>query len=287
MIEIWPEKLQGNINIQPSKSYLHRAIICSALSKKQVRILHINKSEDIKATLSGMKDLGLCDYQLTDSYIDIIPNLGKAKDLIDCCESGSTLRFLLPIGLTLNETISFTGQGKLMERPMEIYEKLAAEQNFLYEKNENIITINGDLKQGKYIFPGNISSQFITGMLLALSNKGNSEIEITGKIESLPYIKITLDVFSWFGVDCVMQDNIIKIKGGYNNVPDKITIPGDWSHAANFAVYSALAGNISLSGLSMEDQQGDRVILELLERMGADFEKEEDKVIIKKAPLNF
>lgn len=174
-----------------------------------------------------------------------------------------------------------------MQRPLTVYEELCRSKEYLYQKADNQLTVEGRLPQGIYTMPGNLSSQFVTGLLLALTRQeGTSKIQLTGKVESKPYIDLTLDVLSWFGVDCRMEGNEITIKGGYRQAPSKLVTPGDWSHAAFYAVAGVLGEGITLRGVDIASAQGDRAILDHLSRMGADIRKTGSDIVLFPSELS-
>lgn len=269
-MKINPERLEGTIYLQPSKSYLHRIIIMSALSKRTVRIDNVNYSEDIKATLGALNTMGIAKYERNKSSLLISPGDGKIKGEIDCGESGSTLRFLIALGLTMDRELVFTGHGRLMERPQNVYSELCASLGFLFKQQGDKLKIRGNLEAGEYSLPGNVSSQFISGLLMALSKiDGKSSLNITGKLESSGYVDITCDVLKTFGIYVDRAENKVSVKGGIS-APDTIRAQGDWSHAANFACMAAKSGGITLKGLDVKSLQKDRQVIDILKTMGAD-----------------
>ena len=180
--------------------------------------------------------------------------------VLDCGESGSTLRFLLPLCLISGQRVTLTGKGRLMERPLGIYQQLCRENGFLFEQDGDALTVCGTLQSGKYSVPGNVSSQFITGLLYALSQVSDeSRVEVTGSFESASYVDITLSVLSAFGADITREKNTYIVTGSSSFYNGDYTVEGDCSNAAFLDAYNLLDGNVKVLGLSPETPQGDWV----------------------------
>ncbi|WP_398438605.1 3-phosphoshikimate 1-carboxyvinyltransferase [Sedimentibacter sp.] len=254
-ILIKPTKLKGKLNMPPSKSLSHRAVICASLCKDGESIVNnLILSEDIKATVEGMK-------QLTDRH--------TPHPVIDCRESGSTLRFLIPISLAVNNQCSFTGSSRLFERPLGIYFDIFNEQNITYITYKDIpLYVKGNLKAGTYKMSGRISSQFISGLFFALPLlSDDSNIIITDSLESKSYVYMTIDVMKKFGV--VIQQintNEFYIKGSQNYKSSTYTIEADYSQASFFLVANELGNNIETIGLNDNSLQGDKEIVNIIKR---------------------
>lgn len=284
-MKILPGTLNGEIVIQPSKSYLHRMIIMAALSEKAVDIENVNYSDDVLATLNALSTMGLCTYEKGERSVTIKSGDGILKGEVECNESGSTLRFLIALGLTMNKEIIFTGKGRLMERPLNIYEDLCKEKDWIFEKEGCRLKIKGNMTSGHYSLAGNVSSQFISGLMMALGTYTNeSVIEITGKVESIGYIDITAEVMKKFGVSVERCGNVIKIYGGITP-PKKVYVEGDWSHAANYLCVGAAIGGLTLKGLNTASAQKDSSILALLKQMNGNINIEDNAIILKEASL--
>ncbi|WIV11302.1 3-phosphoshikimate 1-carboxyvinyltransferase [Proteiniborus sp. MB09-C3] len=280
-IKITPSPLKGSINIPPSKSLSHRAIICAALAKGTSHIENIIFSEDILATLEGMKAFGM-------KVVDIDTNketnrnritiegkgyIEKLKEIIDCSESGSTLRFLIPIACLLGEKIIFTGKGKLVERPLTSYYKIFDDQGIKYSNDNGRLplSIEGTLKPKRFELEGNISSQFITGLMFVLPLlSGNSTIEITTRLESKGYIDLTLDMLHRFSIN-IQNDNYSRfyVPGNQNYAPSDYKVEGDFSQAAFWMAAGTLNGDIAINNLNQNSLQGDKEILNIAAAMGA------------------
>lgn len=260
-IKVEKSKANGTAVAPPSKSVAHRALICGALTDKSV-IKNLAMSKDIEATLSCLASLGakiefISNDELTVGGLD----LHKVRDntVLDCNESGSTLRFLIPIALLCGKKITFKGARRLISRPLTVYEEIVKQKGFLFEKSQNSITLCGKLTAGSYEVAGDISSQFITGLIFALSQvEGESEIKLTTELESAPYVDITLDVMAEFGVDVKRKDNVFKIVGKQLEGRE-YTVEGDCSNAAFLDAFNMLGGEVEVIGLNPDTLQGDRV----------------------------
>ena len=264
------DKLVGELSPPPSKSVLHRYIIASSLAKGISKIENISFSEDIIATIEAMKKLG-AKIEQKDNYLlidgsDTFKNLNENIE-IDCNESGSTLRFLFPLSIVEENKVLFKGRGKLFKRPMtpyfENFEKYKIKYSYI---NENKILLEGQLKSGIYEIDGNISSQFITGLLFSLPLlEGESKIIINGKLESSNYIDISLDCLSKFGIKIInnsYQEFIIKGNQSYR--VGNYRTEADYSQAAFFLVANAIGSKIKINDLSENSLQGDKKIIDFI-----------------------
>jgi len=283
-----PSAVGGVIAAPPSKSMAHRAALCAALAKGRSLISNLEYSKDISATLAAARQL--CAEVGEGKTSAEISGLGRFKPVaapIDCCESGSTLRFLIPLASLTGQRVSFIGRGRLMERPQSVYAKLFSERGLLFEQSAEGITIEGALSGGAYRLAGDISSQFISGLLFALPlAEKDSVLELIPPIESRSYIDMTRAVQRRFGVKSEwLSENSLKIAGGQSYSPCDYTVEGDYSQGAFAAVLGAVRGNISVSGLAADTLQGDAAVLDILARCGATFERRGDTVSFKKAPL--
>lgn len=255
--EFKPCTLCGTVNAPPSKSVAHRYLIAAYLSGGECTIENISLSEDIKATIACLKTLG-AEITFENHTVRLKPS-PPDENTLNCSESGSTLRFLIPIALTKNREITFTGSRKLFERPLNIYEDIAKKNGFLFKKSEQSLTVKGRLKSGVYTIRGDISSQFITGLLFALSvSEGDSLIKITPPFESRSYVLITIAVLKEFGVEAILDGNEIRIKGGQSYTAKNATVEGDYSNAAYIDAFNEAGGSVKIPGLS-DTLQGDSV----------------------------
>ena len=291
-VKIKQKKLGGTIPIPPSKSYSHRAIIAAALAtsnkdKEVSRIDNLKYSVDITTTTEIMENWG-ANIEIGEDFEIIKGNSGivNPKDeYTQCNESGSTIRFLIPIGLSNNNKIVFDGKGKLVERPLDSYYKIFDEQGIKYSNNNGWLPLNvdGQLKPGKYEIEGNISSQYITGLLYALPLlNGDSELKINKTLESKGYIDLTLEILEMSGIK--VENNNYKsffIKGNQKYNPFDYVIEGDYSQVAFWIVAGILGSEIKCLHVKKDSLQGDREIIEIVQRMGANVEIFDDYIIVK------
>ena len=268
-VEIKPGRAAGVITAPPSKSVAHRLLICAALSDGVSRISGISDCEDVSATLESLKALGVNAVREGDDIIITGKNMLNAvpRGTLWCGESGSTLRFLIPIAMLSGKTAMFSGKGRLMERPMEIYEKLSRERGLLFVKDGESITVKGPLRGGEFAVAGNISSQFISGLIFALPLlKKDSIIKIAPPIESRSYIDLTLDAVRQFGILARwVDDYTISIKGGQSYKAQNLSVEGDFSGAAFPEALNLFGGEVTVNGLREDSIQGDRVFRKYFE----------------------
>lgn len=284
---IQPTLLKGSVKIPPSKSIAHRAVIAACLCSGSSHLENIDLSDDILATIEGMRALGATIRISENSLMIQGIQHGKRKTdlsqiLIDCKESGSTLRFLIPIALALGGQYRFIGKGNLGKRPLTPYYTIFEKQNISYHKipDEMDLSVCGKLSADAFSVDGNISSQFITGLLYALPLLENdSAIMITSPLESKSYVDLTLQVLSDFGITIINHGyERFEIKGNQCYQPCRYKIESDFSQAAFFLCAGALGGDVTLKGLNINSLQGDREIIELLKRMGANITYPEKNV---------
>ncbi|WP_099204211.1 3-phosphoshikimate 1-carboxyvinyltransferase [Scatolibacter rhodanostii] len=268
--------LTGNVKIPPSKSAAHRAILCAVLSKGTCTIKNVDLSKDISVTIEAAKALGATiHYDISLHQLSIsAEKLGVNNAEIDCHESGSSLRFLIPIAAALGTTALFTGRGKLPERPLDIYHNLLPKQGVNMQSSGSgmglPLTVSGQLVPGDFILPGNISSQFITGLLLALPLlHADSKILLSAPLESKSYVDLTIQIMKDFGINIDILPNGWQIKGNQSYRARDYEIEGDWSHAAFFlSIASFSGGRISIAGLRKDSIQGDRACIEEYRKFG-------------------
>ena len=278
----------GTIAAPPSKSMAHRAVLCAALAEGRSRITNLEFSKDISATLSAAGQL--CAAVDTGADEAVVEGLGHFLPLsapVDCCESGSTLRFLIPIASLTGQPVTFAGRGRLMERPQSVYETLYRQQNLRFERSAAGLTVEGALSPGDYRLAGDVSSQFISGLLFALPLlPGDSTLHLLPPVESRSYIDMTRAVQAAFGVHSRWLDaTTLAVPGGQQYRPCGYTVEGDYSQAAFPAVLGAVCGGVTITGLASDTLQGDAVILDILRRCGAVFTRTGDRVTFEKAPL--
>lgn len=281
-------RLSGTIAAPPSKSQTHRAIICAALAKGESTVSPIELSEDIIATLNAVQALGAAvEIRSNSVTIDGTGTFRNTDAAIDCGESGSTLRFILPLAAAGGVTTHFTGRGKLPSRPIDTLLHELESHGVTADNTSLPLQISGKLTGGKYKIPGDITSQFISGLLLCLPLLQNdSEIVLTSPLQSVQYVDMTIDCMKSFGVEASRTKTGYKIKGGQSYTPRKFTVEGDWSQAAFFLSAGAISGDCTVTNLNPHSKQGDRAIAELLARFGANITWQEDGSIrAQSAPL--
>ena len=252
-ITVRPGKLSGTVAAIPSKSHAHRLLICAALGKKPCTLLCPQTNRDIEATAACLNALG-AKITATENGYHIQP-ISQPVDnsTLFCGESGSTLRFLLPVVGALGVTATFVTEGRLSQRPLSpLWEEMERMGCKLCWQEKDRLTVTGKLQAGSYRIDGGVSSQFVSGLLFAHAILGDCRLEVTGKLESKPYVDMTEDAVSLF-------------HGG--NAPDSITVEGDWSNAAFWLAAKALGSDLTVTGLSESSSQGDRMILDILSRL--------------------
>lgn len=289
--KVYPKKLKGEVKIPPSKSMAHRAVICAALSDGTCKVSNIDFSDDIIATVEAMKSLGAV-IEKKDDYLEVIGikspqnklnNSTNDERIIDCNESGSTLRFLVPIAALFEGVNKFVGRGNLGKRPLDTYYEIFDNQGIKYSYKEGILDLKteGKLKCGEFKVKGNISSQFITGLLFTLPLlDGDSKIIITTELESKGYIDLTLSAMRDFGIE-IINNNYEEfiIKGNQNYKSIDYRVEGDYSQAAFFLCADAVLNEVVVNDLNLKSLQGDKEVIDILERMGVNI-KENGKGII-------
>ena len=268
---IHPKTLRGTVTVPPSKSQAHRAVIAACLARQASVIENIAFSQDICATMGAMEAFGANAHKENDrlTLCGGVPS-PQENGLIDCGESGSTLRFLIPLAWVSGTKVSFTGRGRLMSRPLDPYFSLCDNEGIHYTRTESAVTFRGKLKGGTYHLPGNISSQFISGLLFALPLlEQDSTLILTTAVESVGYIQMTLDVLADFGIT-VTHENYQRytIPGGQSYSPHNMTVEGDYSQAAFFLCANAMGSQVDVLGLNPHSSQGDREILSLIKQFG-------------------
>lgn len=269
-LNITPHRLSGTIQPPPSKSQAHRLMIGAALASGQSRLENIALSQDILATMRCMRALG-AKIREDGSLVQGVQQIGaSAAELpkLDCGESGSTLRFLIPVALAVAGGGVFTGAGRLMERPLGPYEALFAEKGISLVRQNGTFQVEGRLKAGVYRLAGNVSSQFITGLLYALPLlQGDSEFMLTTRLESSGYVDMTLDALERFGITVEPTPTGWKIPGNQTYHPTDCTVEPDYSQAAFYYAAALLGNEVAVKGMNPDSKQGDRVILQQMEQL--------------------
>lgn len=280
-ITITPTPLKGRVMIPPSKSQAHRLIIAAALAEGESVIKNVAYSQDIEATIRCMTELG-AQFTRDGSTLTVqgvaanamSPMRRLAHPHLDCGESGSTLRFLIPVALALRGGAVFTGHGRLMERPLQPYFDLFDEKGISYELKDGVLTVSGLLTPGDYTLPGHVSSQFFTGLMFALPLlSGDSKIVITSPLESGSYVEMTRDAMRLAGVQSDKGD----LPGDQTYKPFTATVEADWSQAAFFYAAHGLLNEVSMGGLNPFSTQGDSQIVHFYQELcGSDEEAAQD-----------
>ena len=265
-VTVTKRTIAGEIDAIPSKSHAHRLLICAALGDAPVFIECSATSRDIEATACCLRALGASIERREDGYfVEPIDRDVKRTSTLDCGESGSTLRFLIPVALAVTGGGVFTGQGRLMERPQKPYFDLFDEKGILWRQEDGVLTIHGRLTPGTYRLPGNVSSQFFTGLLFALALlDGPSEIISTTPLESTDYIHMTLEAMAKAGIAVSVSENDreFRVTPSRYTAFDR-TVESDWSQAAFWYAANFLDNQLQLQGMDPDSAQGDKVISEL------------------------
>lgn len=270
-VTIQPSRAVGYVTVPSSKSMAHRMLICAGLASGTSQIGGIDLNEDILATIACLRALGAeCSVSgdtVTVRGVDM--KSAKPREILSCHESGSTLRFFIPLALMCGEKVSFTGTEKLLSRPLNIYADLCAQRGFTFTQNVSYVDVQGKLTADTYTVPGDISSQFISGLLLALPMvEGDSVISITPPVESRGYIDLTLQAMASFGVHARWQDEFtLVIPGNQQYTATDMYVEGDYSGAAFFEALNFLGGEVDIGGLNPDSLQGDKIYTEYFQRL--------------------
>ena len=270
-VKIEKSTARGVLNAPPSKSMAHRLLIAAGLAEGESRICGVSTCDDALATMDCLRALGA---EITVDGDDVTvrgidPRTAVPRGALVCRESGSTLRFFVPICLLSGAECRLVGTEKLMSRPLSVYEQICRERGFDYRLEDTRLTVSGRLTEGDIYLPGDVSSQFITGLLLALPFcEGDSRIHITTKIESRSYIDMTLAAMAEFSVKAFWEDgHTLLIPGNQRYLPRSISVEGDYSGAAFLLALDTLGGEVTVEGLCDDSTQGDKVCRELLSRL--------------------
>lgn len=303
---VYPSRLSGEIRIPPSKSIAHRALICAGLAEGQSVISGLQFSQDIEATIRCLQVLG-CSVRIiektdgeTDGITVEITGIGgssktagnrraeNSRRSFDCGESGSTVRFMIPIAATLGIPARYSGHGRLVDRPLSVYEE-CFRGRLDWRRGEKWLPLetDGRLRSGTYRMPGNVSSQFVSGLMFALPMlTGDSEIILTTELESEPYVELTRGVLADFGIRTDKTEQGYRIPGGQTYRPGQIHIEGDDSQTAFIAAAAALSATpegVLMTGLRRDSRQGDRAFLGILQHMGVPMQWEEGGIRVFRA----
>lgn len=288
-IRICPKELKGEVHAIASKSQAHRALICAAFADGASELVLNTSSKDIEATLTCLKALGM-KSEKNGNRLKITPvelsNINQ-NTALNCGESGSTLRFLLPVAAAVCEKAWFTGEGRLPERPIAPLTEQMKQHGAEFSSDKLPLSVSKLKSGGRFLLPGNVSSQFASGLIMAAPLlKEEVRIEFECEPESLQYIEMTIEMVKNFGIEVRKSGNAYIIPAGqkYSAIKE-LKIEGDWSNAAFWLCAGALGGEISLIGLDISSAQGDKAIVDILKRMGADIEVGENTVSVRKSAL--
>lgn len=284
---ISPAPLGGTVSAIASKSDAHRLLILAALSRGETKLLMEQRSEDIDATISCLRALGATIEILPDGvFVGGIERVNE-NPLLDCGESGSTFRFMLPVACALSERVRFTGSGRLPERPIGELMRVMQAHGVAFSAERLPFETTGRLTGGDFSLPGNVSSQYLTGLLLALPTLDeDSTISLTTRLESAAYVDITQHALRRFGVQVRAENGVYAVSGGQAiQSPGTLRVDGDWSNAAFFLAAGALGNPVTMTGLNLESPQGDKAIVTALRTFGAQVEATADEVTVSPAQL--
>ena len=277
----------GIITLLCSKSYAHRYIIAAALSSYGGIIRNITHSKDIDATIDCLENLG-ADIVCYEDIVEVKSSVKFNNAELNCNESASTLRFLIPVSIIKNNKVKFTGSETLMHRPLDVYTDMFEKNGILYNQN-GCFKVSGGLKSGTFEIDGSISSQFITGLMFSLPLlDGDSEIVIKNKLESAPYIDITIEVLKDFGIE-IENRNYKKfvIKGNQKYSGSDFSVQGDYSNGAFFIASGILNGKIGLKGLRENSLQGDKAFIDYCKELGGKIYRKGDVLWAEKSDLHY
>ncbi len=290
--KVRPSKMAGHIKLPPSKSISHRAIICASLASGKSVIENISFCEDILATLEAVESMG-AEVKIHEKKVEVtgIKNVDFKNLRLNCRESGSSLRFLVPFALLTEQIITFTGEGGLPSRPLDTYFKMFEQLNIKYnkpEKNNLPLEVIGKLNNYHLEIEGHVSSQYITGLLIALAyTQKDASLTLRTPLQSKGYIDITLDVLKSFGINVVNVDNkIFTIVAGQKFTPRKYAVEGDMSALAFWAQAGMMHGNITCTNLNIETVQGDKKILDFITKLKGQYNIAGNEITFIKSKLS-
>lgn len=257
--KIYKGVARGKVKAPPSKSYAHRLLICAALANGESKISGVSQSVDMQATLECIGALG-AEFTKTGDSVSVFGGIKESRRVFNCHESGSTLRFLLPLALLTGEECTFIGSERLMSRGLGVYEEIFEKQGILFKRDNCSITLSGRLKPDVFTVRGDISSQFISGLLFALPLlNGDSVINLTTQLESRDYVDITIDAMKRFGVEIEKGENTYYVRGNQSYIASNQTVEGDFSNSAFLEAFNILGGDVSVIGLNDDSLQGDKI----------------------------
>ncbi len=270
-VRFYPSQLKGAVTAPPSKSVAHRLLLSAGLAAGESAIENVALSEDVSATLSCLRAFGV-ETETEGSTLHIISRglpTQTVRSALPCGACGSTLRFFLPLCMLTPSKTRLTGTPRLLRRPLSVYADICEAQGIPFFNDGKAVSVGEGLKSGEFRLPGNISSQFVSGLLFALPlTEGDSVISLTDGVESRPYIDLTLDALRLFGVEARWGDETtLLVPGGQRYAPANAAVEGDWSNAAFWFAMQTLGGEIDVKGLSEQSRQGDRICVSLLQKL--------------------
>ena len=280
--------LAGTVKIPASKSQAHRLLICAALGKSPVTLMCDGFSQDITATARCLQALGAQVQMEEDRLLRLTPGPAADCGVLPCGESGSTLRFLLPVAAALGVTATFRMEGRLPQRPLAPLDEELSRHGVSLHRCGDTLTVSGRLQPGDYTLPGNVSSQFVSGLLMALPLlDGDSTLTVTGTVESAAYIAMTEDSLRLSGIRLQKDGWVYRIGGKQTfSLPQTLAVEGDWSNAAFFLCAGALSEKgVTVTGLNTASAQGDRAVVDILRQFGAKVTENSGSVTVSAAPL--
>lgn len=288
-ITIDPGPRTGSVRVPASKSQAHRLLICAALGMRPVRLTLDGSSRDIDATAACLRALG-AEIEAQDDALTVRPIRAVPESLLHlhCGESGSTLRFLLPLCGALGVQAAFHMEGRLPERPLAPLDAQLRAHGMTLRQEGSLLYVGGQLRGGDFTLPGDVSSQYISGLLLALPRiDGESRLTVTGTLQSAGYVDMTLEALRLSGVSIEAAQNAFRIPGDQRFcLPETLSVEGDWSSAAFFLCAGAFSAHgVRVRGLRTDSTQGDRAVLTLLRRFGAQIEEQTDCVLVRRGAL--
>lgn len=287
-VAVSPCTLEGTVWAPPSKSAGHRSLICAALCNSPTAVNNFGESNDMTATADALTALG-ATVTRNGKTVKVTPVKKNNQNItIDFNESGSTARFVIPVAAALGaENITFTGRGRLPERPFDTLVEALRQNGVTCSSDKLPMTVSGQLKAGHFELPGNISSQYISGLLLALSIvEGDSEIVLTSELQSRDYVLMTVNELRAFGAEIGIENDRFTVKGRPALTATTRTVEGDWSQAAFHLAAGAIGGDITVKGVSLDTLQGDSAIVDLLREFGADITVTDDGINVKRSRLH-
>ncbi len=290
-VTLRPGARSGCVRIPASKSQAHRLLICAALGTRPVTVHCGGMNRDIAATIRCLEALGAQIGQQDGERLRVVPidGIPEGERMLPCGESGSTLRFLLPLCGALGVSAAFLREGRLPQRPLAPLDELLLRSGMRFQEDGALLHCGGQLRAGDYEIEGNVSSQYVTGLLLALPLlNGESTLRVIGPLESAPYVAMTEDALALSGIRFEKDAFSYRIPGGQRcALPDSVSVEGDWSNAAFFLCMGALSGRgVRVEGLNLRSSQGDRAMLDILRTFGARVDAEGDAVTVRRGALH-